>query len=281
MVAWGWGRQEGLPGNFSRGTEHCVLWQDSKRQRCVYLSKLRTAHLGSVHFRLCSFYLKRKTTLNKFCTTIMDMLLLKFPKWSVLMTTDTEMHPKNELMDEQTARCEGKASAEMSTADSWTIPALGTPTFRAVKNPIIIRLFMGLVNCRPCSTIVLFPEKESVYKQIHVDQSCTAEGATIPQNQDSGHTGVFKFSECLKLHEKMFKRKQPTTVRRNVCFYLYPWPQLRVDASNIHLGPDSTVQLTTCVERKNSGVCSDGQKASWQRPRNISLHGTFSHVQRR
>lgn len=50
-------------------------------------------------------------------------------------------------MDEQTARCEGKASAEMSTADSGTVPALGTPTF-TVKNPIIIRLFMGSVNCR-------------------------------------------------------------------------------------------------------------------------------------
>lgn len=40
-------------------------------------------------------------------------------------------------MDGQTARCEGKASAEMSVADSWTVPGLGTPTFHAVKNPIM------------------------------------------------------------------------------------------------------------------------------------------------
>lgn len=80
MVAWGWGRQEGLPGTLSRGMKHCVLWQDSKLQRCVYLSKLRTVYLRSVHFHLCSFYLKRKITLNKFCTTIIDMLLLKLSK---------------------------------------------------------------------------------------------------------------------------------------------------------------------------------------------------------
>ena len=39
-----------------------------------------------------------------------------------------------------------------------------------------ITVFMGSINCRMCSTLVLFLEKESVYKQIHVDQSFTAEG---------------------------------------------------------------------------------------------------------
>ena len=186
-------------------------------------------------------------------------------------------------MDEQTARCEGKANT--GNVYSWL---LNNPTVRDANLPCsqnsnynFITVSMGSINCRLCSTTVLFLAKESAYKQIHVVQSFIPEGTTIPQNQDSGHMGVFKFSGCLKLFMIRCLKENNQQQWGEFLPLSVPDPSAEsMPLTSTWRGPDSTVQLIAWAERTDSGVCSDRQKATWQRPRNIGLHGTFSHVQR-
>lgn len=62
-------------------------------------------------------------------------------------------------------------------------------------------------------------------------------------------------------HDKMFERKQPTTARRISASICTPDPSSEsMPLTSTWRGPDSTVQLVTWAERRDSGVCSDRQR---------------------
>ena len=171
--------------------------------------------------------------------------------------------------DEQTARCEGKANT--GNVYSWL---LNNPRVRDANLPCsqnsnynFITVSMGSVNCRLCSTTVLFLAKESAYKQIHVVQSFTAEGTTIPQNQDSGHMGVFKFSGCLKLFKIKCVKENNQQQRGEFLLLSVPLtPAQSMPLTSTWRGPDSTVQ------RERTQACAQTDRRQRDKGLEISVY---------